>query len=410
VGAGLAGAKTAEGLRDRDAECDIVLVGDEAELPYERPALSKSYLLGESPFEDTVVHAAEWYRQQRIELRTGTRVVGLDPAARTVALESGEQLAYTALVLATGSSPRTPPIPGAEPGSAAGLLYLRRHQDSDRIKAALATAGRLVVIGAGWIGMEVTAAARKAGVDVTVLSASGLPLQRVLGPEVAQVFADLHAEHGVTFRSGSQVSSITAAAGAVTGVQLDDGTLLPADAVLVAVGAVPNSALAAAAGLGVVAGGVLVDASLRTTDPHVYAVGDIAAEDHPVLRRRVRVEHWANALNQPAVAAASITGEHAVYSELPYFYTDQYDLGMEYIGYTEPGEYDEVVFRGDVPSREFLAFWLKAGRVLAGMNVNVWDVVDDVKELILSGGTVERARLTDPQVPLREVATPSQDG
>jgi 3-phenylpropionate/trans-cinnamate dioxygenase ferredoxin reductase component len=403
VGGGLAGAKTAEGLRERDADAEIVLIGDETELPYERPALSKAYLKGDSPFAETVVHDADWYAEQRIDLRSGTTVTSIDRSARTVTTDAGETLDYSALVLATGSRPRVPPIAGADPGSAAGLLYLRRHADSDRIKDVLATAKHLVVIGSGWIGLEVSAAARDAGLAVTVLTTSTLPLVNVLGPEVAQVFADLHTAHGVEFQYGAQIAAVTSEAGVVTGVQLADGTTVPGDAVLVAVGALPNSELAAAAGLEVDHGGVQVDAGLRTSDPGIWAVGDIAAEDHPVLPGRIRIEHWANALNQPAAAAAAITGERTSYDKLPYFYTDQYDLGMEYIGYVGPTGYDEVVFRGDVPGREFIVFWLKGGKVLAGMNVNVWDVVDDITSLILADRAVDTAVLADPSVPLAQV-------
>ncbi len=405
VGAGLAGAKAAEALRDKDSDARIVLIGDEDLPPYERPPLSKDYLLGKSERDAAFVHDAAWYSEQRIELRSGVRATEIDRSGHRVVLADGDVVAYDKLLLATGSSARTLPLPGVDGG---GVFYLRRFDDSDRIKAALATITNLVVIGAGWIGLEVSAAARQAGVGVTVLETGPLPLLRVLGPEVAQVFADLHTEHGVTFHFGAQVREITVSHGSVTGVQLFDGTLLPADAVLIAVGADPNLQLAIAAGL-TVDDGVVVDAALRSSDPDIFAAGDIARQDHPVLGRPVRVEHWANALNQPAVAAAGMVGHDADYHELPYFFSDQYDLGMEYVGYAEPGDYDRVVFRGNVATREFIAFWLKGGRVLAGMNVNVWDVVDPIKALILADRPVDIARLTDPTVALDDVlatATP----
>jgi len=399
VGAGLAGAKAAEAVRERSADTEIVLVGDEPELPYERPPLSKGYLKGESPREEARVHTAEWYPEHRVDLRTGVTATAVDTAAHTVTLADGTVLSYDKLLLATGSHARTLPFPGAD---AAEVYTLRRADDADRLKDLLGRIKRLVVIGAGWIGLEVTAAARDAGVEVTVVESADLPLVRILGPELATVFADLHREHGVDFRFGASIAGITTQDGVATGVELADGTLIGGEAVLMAVGAAPNLELATAAGLDVDAG-VLVDASLRTSDPDVFAVGDIAQQQHPVLGRRVRVEHWATALNQPAVAAAGMLGESVTYDELPYFFTDQYDLGMEYVGLAEPGGYDEVAFRGDLAGREFVAFWLKDGRVVAGMNVNVWDVVDAIKALILSGKQVDRDALTDPAVPLDQV-------
>jgi 3-phenylpropionate/trans-cinnamate dioxygenase ferredoxin reductase component len=267
----------------------------------------------------------------------------------------------------------------------------------------LATAARIAVIGAGWIGLETAAAARAAGVEVTVLEAAALPLLRVLGPEAAQVFAGLHREHGVDLRFGVQVSEITGSGGRVRGVRLADGSHVEADAVIVGVGITPNTQLAEAAGLAV-SNGVVVDARLRSSDPDIYAAGDVASAYHPVLGKHIRVEHWANALNQPQTAARAMLGQDVAYDRVPYFYTDQYDLGMEYAGYVEPGGYDHVVFRGDAERREFIAFWLAGGRVLAGMNVNVWDVNDAIQALVRSGKPVDTGRLADPGVPLEELA------
>jgi 3-phenylpropionate/trans-cinnamate dioxygenase ferredoxin reductase subunit len=280
--------------------------------------------------------------------------------------------------------------------------HLRRLEDSDALRAAFAAARRVVVVGTGWIGLETAAAARAAGADVTMVGRSALPLLGVLGPEIAGVFADLHLAHDVDLRPEVTVTATTGRDGAVTGVDLSDGSHLETDAVVVGVGAVPNDGLARDAGLDV-DNGIVVDEHLRTSDPDVFAVGDVANAWNPVLQKRIRVEHWANARNQPMVAAAGVLGRDAVYDRLPYFYSDQYDLGMEYVGYAAPGEYDEVVVRGDREAREFIAFWLSAGRVLAGMNVNVWDVVEPVRALILSGRAVDPARLADPSTPLEEV-------
>jgi 3-phenylpropionate/trans-cinnamate dioxygenase ferredoxin reductase subunit len=290
-------------------------------------------------------------------------------------------------------------VPGAD---ADGVHYLRTIGDSEKIRALLADGVRLAVIGAGWIGLEVSAVAREAGAQVTVVEMAELPLLRVLGPEVAQVFADLHRSHDVDLRLKTQLSAISTENGRATGLTLADGSQITADAVLAGVGAAPNTELASAAGLEV-DDGILVDAGLRTSDPDIFAAGDVANAVHPLLGKRIRVEHWANALKQPKTAATSMLGGEASYSDLPYFYTDQYDLGMEYVGFVEPGGYDEVVFRGDVAEREFIAFWLSGGRVLAGMNVNVWDVTDPIKALISSRAVIDRQRLADPAVPLTEL-------
>ncbi|MDQ1743389.1 MAG: hypothetical protein QOE23_1728 [Pseudonocardiales bacterium] len=400
VGAGLAGAKAAEALRDQGFDGGIVLIGAEPHLPYERPPLSKGYLAGTSEREKVFVHPESWYAEHGVELRLNQTVTGIDRDARTVALADGSQVGYDKLLLATGATPRTLSVPGAE---AEGVYLLRTLDDSEALKALLVGISRLVVIGAGWIGLEVTAAARQAGVEVTVVESAELPLLRVLGPEVARVFADLHVQHGVDFRFNASLTELRTADGRVTGAVLGDGTVLEADAVLVAVGVSPNSQLAEAAGLSV-DNGILLDTALGTSDSRVFAVGDVANAMHGFYNTQVRVEHWANALNQPRTVAASMLGKPAEYDQLPYFFTDQYDLGMEYVGHVAPEGYDQVVFRGDVPGREFLAFWVRDGRVLAGMNVNVWDVVDDVKALIRSRATVPLDRLADPGVPLAELA------
>ncbi|WP_067721604.1 NAD(P)/FAD-dependent oxidoreductase [Nocardia yamanashiensis] len=397
AGGGLAAAKLAEALRANDFDGTVTLVGAEDHLPYERPPLSKEHLLGKKSLSDFTVDPAQWYRDHHIEVLPGTTVTGLDRSTKTIALPDGTTLPYDKLALATGSRPRKLPVPGTD---AQGVYTLRTIEDSDALLAMFATARRLIVIGGGWIGLEVTAAARHAGVEVTVLETEELPLLNVLGPEMGRVFADLHIAHGVDFRGGSKVAEITVADGRATGVRLADDTRLEADAVLVAVGARPNIELAVDAGLAT-GGGILVDESLATSDPDIVAIGDVADQQHPVLGQRIRVEHWANALNQPAVAALTMLGKPAVYDRLPYYFTDQYDLGMEYTGYVAPKQQARVVTRGDVAGREFVAFYLDGGnRVLAGMNVNVWDVGDRIKELILSGQPVDAERLGDPGTPL----------
>jgi 3-phenylpropionate/trans-cinnamate dioxygenase ferredoxin reductase component len=398
VGASLAGAKAAEALREEGFSGPIMLIGEETERPYERPPLSKDYLLSKADRESIYVHPAGWYAEHDVELRLGTTVTSVDPAAHEVTLADGNRVGYAKLLLTTGSSPRRLPVPG---GGFDGVHYLRRVADSDQIRDVFAASTRVAIIGAGWIGLEATAAARLAGVEVTVLEAAELPLLRVLGREVAEVFAGLHREHGVDLRLGVQVAEITGSGGRADGVRLADGSHIAAEAVIVGVGITPNSQLAEAAGLEV-GNGVVTDARLRSSDPDIYAAGDVANAYHPLLGRRVRVEHWANALNQPQAAARAMLGQDTAYDFVPYFYTDQYDLGMEYAGYVEPGRYDQVVFRGDVQGREFVAFWLGGGRVLAGMNVNIWDVNETIQAVVRGGRTVDTSRLADPGVPLEE--------
>jgi 3-phenylpropionate/trans-cinnamate dioxygenase ferredoxin reductase component len=400
VGASLAGAKAAETLREEGFGGPVVLIGEETERPYERPPLSKDYLLGKAERESVYVHPAGWYAEHDVELRLGTTVTGVDPAAHEVTLADGSRIGYAKLLLTTGSTPRRLTVPGADAG---GVLYLRRVGDSDQIKAAFATASRVAVIGAGWIGLETAAAARAAGVDVTILEAAELPLLRVLGREAAQVFAGLHRDHGVDLRFGVQVAEITGSGGRADGVRLADGSHIRAEAVIAGVGITPNVQLAADAGLET-GNGVVVDARLQTSDPDIYAAGDVASAYHPRLGKHIRVEHWYNALHQPQTAARTMLGQDAVYDRVPYFYTDQYDLSMEYAGYTEPGGYDQVVFRGDVQRREFIAFWLGGGRVLAGMNVNIFGVNDTIQAIVRGGHTVDTGRLANPDVPLEEFA------
>jgi 3-phenylpropionate/trans-cinnamate dioxygenase ferredoxin reductase subunit len=380
VGGGLAGAKAVEALRDNGFDGHIMLFAQEDHLPYERPPLSKEYLAGKKSLTDFTVQNSQWYNDHNIDVRLGSRVAALDAGGHTVALADGTTVAYDKLLLATGSASRRPPIPGSDTG---GVHYLRSYDDAEALNSALTDGSSLAVVGAGWIGLEVTAAARQRGVEVTVVEAAKQPLLAALGETVGEVFVTLHREHGVDLRLEAEVAEITAAGGAATGLRMRDGSTVPADAVLVAVGAQPNVELAERAGLSMGDGGVLVDSSLRTSDPDVYAVGDIAAAVHPLFGERIRTEHWANALKQPAVAVAGMLGTPGEYAELPYFFTDQYDLGMEYVGHAP--RFERVVFRGDVAGREFVAFWLDgADRVLAGMNVNIWDVLDDVKALIKS--------------------------
>ena len=390
VGAGLAGGKAVEALRAEGFGGRIVLFGDEPHRPYERPPLSKGYLQGNDERDTVFVHPERWYGEHDVDLRLGAAVTGLDRHAHELMTDDGQPVHYDRLLLATGASPRHLRLPGAD---LPGVHYLRTLDDSDALRAAFRPGANVVVIGGGWIGLETAAAARTAGATVTVLESAELPLLRVLGPQMAQVFAGLHRENGVDLRLGVTVAALRGEGSAVTGVELGDGAVIDADAVVVGVGVTPNVDLARQAGLEV-DDGVLVNASLRTSDAHVFAAGDVANAEHPVLGRRIRVEHWANALHQPEVAAQSILGRDAVYDRLPYFFTDQYDLGMEYVGYASAD--DDVVVRGDLEGREFVALWVRDGRVVAGMNVNVWDVTDRIRDLILAREPADAFELPAP--------------
>ncbi|WP_407110258.1 NAD(P)/FAD-dependent oxidoreductase [Streptomyces sp. DSM 116494] len=410
VGGGLAGAKAAEALRTEGFTGRVILICDERDHPYERPPLSKGYLLGKEERDSVFVHEPAWYARHDVELHLGQTVDAIDRAAKTVRFgDDGTTVRYDKLLLATGAEPRRLDIPGTD---LAGVHHLRRLAHSERLKGVLSSLGRdnghLVIAGAGWIGLEIAAAARQYGAEVTVVHRGQTPLYSVLGPELGQLFADLHQEHGVRFHFGATLTEITGQDGMVLAARTDDGEEHPAHAVLAAIGAAPRVSLAESAGLELAdraaGGGVLVDARLRTSDPDVYAAGDVASFPHGLFDTRLRVEHWANALNGGPAAARSMLGREEDYDRVPYFFSDQYDLGMEYSGWAPPGSYDQVVVRGDAGKREFIAFWVKEGRVLAGMNVNVWDVTDPIQRMIRSRERVDTEALADPHVPLESLA------
>ncbi|MET8470863.1 FAD-dependent oxidoreductase [Streptomyces sp. NPDC004856] len=408
VGGGLAGAKTAETLRSEGFTGRVILIGDERDHPYERPPLSKGYLQGKEERDSVFVHEPAWYASNDIELHLGQTVTSIDRAEKTVRLGEGTAIRYDKLLLATGAEPRRLDIPGTH---LAGVHHLRRLAHAERLKNVLASLGRdnghLVIAGAGWIGLEVAAAAREYGAEVTIVEPEATPLHSVLGPELGQIFTDLHSDHGVRFHFGARLTEITGQDGMVLAALTDDGEEHPAHDVLAAIGAAPRTALAEAAGLELSdrahGGGIAVDATLRTSDPDIYAAGDVAAVQHPLFGDRLRVEHWANALNGGPAAARAMLGKEITYDRVPYFFSDQYDLGLEYSGWAPPGSYDQVVLRGDAGKREFIAFWLKDGQVLAGMNVNVWDVTEQIQRLIRSGARPDVERLSDPSVPLGDL-------
>ncbi|WP_216216023.1 NAD(P)/FAD-dependent oxidoreductase [Amycolatopsis aidingensis] len=389
IGGGLAGASAAGALREQGYSGDVLVLAAEPHRPYELPPLSKAVLLGDTDEPDWV-HEEGFYAAHDIDLRAGVAATRVELGSRQVFDAAGEHHRYHRLLLATGSYPRSLPVPGSD---LPGLRTLRTLEDSLALRSALSDAERVVVVGAGWIGTEAAAAARRHGAEVTVLDQATAPLRDVLGAEISAMFRELHAEHGVRWRLGVQVSEFTGGPEGVRGVRLSDGAELEADVVLVAVGAAPRVSLAHAAGLELADdGAVRVDAGLRTAAPDVYAAGDVAAHFHPRYGRRVRVEHWANARHQGSHVAGNLLGAHEPYLRVPYFFSDQYDLGCEYRGLADP-DADELVIRGELHTREFIAFWMVRGQVTAALNVNVWEHGDALQALVDKGIPVDADRL-----------------
>jgi 3-phenylpropionate/trans-cinnamate dioxygenase ferredoxin reductase subunit len=381
----------------------VLLLGSEPERPYERPPLTKDYLRGESPREKAYVHEEGFYADQRIELSTSTTVTAIDPAASRVTLDDGRELGFDRLLLTIGAEPRRIPIPGAELD---GIYYLRTLADCDALRERLDAGGRIVVVGAGWIGSEFAASAGQRGLEVAVVDPLELPNERIFGPEIGGFYRDVHAQHGVELLLGDGVQSFEGD-GTLARVRTAGGRTLDCDFAVVGIGVAPRAELARNAGLEI-DNGILVNEKLQTSAPNVFAAGDVANAWNPFYEQRIRVEHWSNALNQGPAAARAMLGEPVSYDRIPYFFSDQYDVGMEYSGYAP--NWDEVVFRGDRDSGEFIAFWLQDARVVAGMNVNVWDVNEHVQTLIRSRQAVDVAALTDPDTPLESLAREPYEG
>ena len=397
VGASLAGAKAAQVLRERGFDGRVVLVGTETDLPYERPPLTKDYLRGESEREKAYVHPARFYPDNQIELMLGTTVTGIDPGASRITFESGAEISYDKLLLTTGSEPRRIPVPGADLD---GIHYLRTLADCDVLRERLDAGGRVAVVGSGWIGSEFAASARQRGLDVTLIDSLQVPYEKILGPEIGSFYRDVHVQHGVEMLMGHGVDSFEGD-GAVRSVRTSGGKTVECDFAVVGIGIAPRVGLAEGAGASI-DNGIAVDERLQSSAPNIYAAGDVANAWHPFFEQRIRVEHWANALNQGPAAAAAMLGDQCGFDRIPYFFSDQYDVGMEYSGYAT--SWDQVVFRGDRDAREFVAFWLTDGRVVGGMNVNVWDVNEHVQALIRSRRQVDVGALTDTDTPLESLA------
>ncbi|MDN5794553.1 MAG: FAD-dependent oxidoreductase [Intrasporangium sp.] len=402
IGGGLAAAKAVEGIREADADSPVTVVTAEPHLPYERPPLSKGLMLDKEGPDVVFTHDKDWYDEQHVDLRIGDAATAIDPQAHTVTLTDGATIRWDKLLLATGSSVRTLQIDGAD---LQDVFYLRTLEDSEAIKARLVAGSDVVIVGAGWIGLEIAAAAREHGCEVTVVEPQPTPLHAVVGPEVGGWFADLHRSHGVEFRFGDGVERFTGTdEGAVDGVVTSSGATIAADTVVVGVGIRPNTGLAEAAGL-TVDNGVVTDAQLRTSNPDIWAAGDVANWYSTTLDTRLRVEHWANANDSGAAAGKAMAGADVTFDPIPFFFSDQYDIGLEYSGYVPRGVTPEVVLRGDPKTNEFMAFWLDGERILAGMHVNMWDTIPAIEQLIREGKPVDRTKLADLAVDLSEAAS-----
>jgi NADPH-dependent 2,4-dienoyl-CoA reductase/sulfur reductase-like enzyme len=375
VGGGLAAGTAATELREAGYDGDLVLFADEPVVPYERPPLSKDLLRGEKDAASTYVQPADWYAEHDVVVRTGTRVTVLDLDADTVHTDHGET-PFSSLLLATGARPRTLPLQGT---AGIEVRYLRSLADAEALRGRLGPDRRLLVVGAGWIGMEVAASARQVGTSVTVVEPHEEPLLTVLGPDIGARFAAVHRAHGVDLRTRTSLDHL-----ADDRAVLTDGSSVEVDTVLVGVGAVPDDDLARAAGLDV-DNGVLVDAGLRSSHRRVFAAGDVANALHPLLGERIRVEHWQNAIGQGRAAAHALLGEDVAYSEVPYFFTDQYDLGMEYFGHPGSAGFDDLRIEPGPSDDAFAAFWSRQGRVVAAMHVNEWDRSKELKQRVEEG-------------------------
>ncbi len=400
IGGGLTGATAAETLRKEGFTGPVTIVADEPEIPYQRPPLSKGFLAGKEGEDALLPLPASWYPENNVTVLTGTAATALDTAAHTITLDNGTTLQYAKALIATGAAPRHIPFPGVD---LKGVYTFRTKADSIAMKELFTGGGKnVVMIGSGWIGMEIAATATELGNKVALMGLEDVPLSVAIGNELGTVFADRHKEAGVQFVLPASAAEIQGKDGTVTSVLTTTGVTLPADIVIVAVGVVPNVALAKDAGL-TITNGIEVTSSLQTSAEDVFAAGDVANAMHPVTGAYARSEHWANAIASGKVAAKSMLGQAAVLDDIPYFYTDQFDLGMEYSGFGALTKDAEVVVRGSLEKREFVAFWVLEGRVVAGMNVNIWDVQDGIKALISSARTVDTAKLADPETPLEDI-------
>jgi len=396
VGANLCGGRAAETLRQEGFDGRVVLIGAEPERPYERPPLSKEFLRHETERERVFLRPPEFYAEQEIELRLGVRASAVDLRERAVVLETGERLRFDRLLIATGGRVRRLAVPGAE---LEGVYYLRTMADCERIAAELAPGRRVVVIGAGFIGAEVAASARITGLEVTVLEGGQVPLGRALGPEMGRIYGDIHREHGIDLRPSTRIKRLEGSR-QVERVMTSDGEAVGCDFVVVGIGIDPETGLAEGTDIEV-GNGIIVDEHCRTNVEGVFAAGDVANFPNPILEERLRLEHWANAQNQGVAAAKAMLGSEEPYADVPWFWSDQYDLNLQYVGYAS--SWDRIVVRGSVPERRFTAFYLKDGRLRAAMALNRARDIRPSRELIRARVQVDAEKLQDEGLELRSL-------
>jgi 3-phenylpropionate/trans-cinnamate dioxygenase ferredoxin reductase subunit len=396
VGANLAGGRAAFALRTEGFTGRVVLIGAEPDPPYERPPLSKEFLRGDVTKERLYIAKPETYDEQRIELRLGVRATSVHTQQRTVELETGERVAYDKLLLATGARPRRLTVPGSD---LAGIYELRTVDDASRVAAELAPGRRLCVIGAGFIGAEIAASAKQKGLDVTVIEALPVPLLRALGEEMGGIYADIHRDHGVRLHTNEAIDNFQGDT-RVERVITSTARGIECDFAVVGIGVEPATELADAAGLEV-ENGIVVNEFCETSAPDVYACGDVANFFHPLLGHRLRIEHWSNAQNQAVAAAKSMLGVREAYTDIPWFWSDQYDLNLQYVGHAT--RWDEVALRGDVTGRKFTAFYMEDGKLRAALAVNRHRDIRHARELIRHGVTIESAKLKDEDIELKSL-------
>jgi len=397
VGAGLAGGGAAATLREEGFDGRVVLIGAESQPPYERPPLSKEYLRGEFPFEQTLVQPPDFYGENDIETRFSARVTRVDAAGKAIELDNAESVSYEALLLATGARNRRFPIPGLD---LKGIYDLRTVADSDQIRAESSPGQRAVVVGMGFIGSEVAASLRQSGVEVAVVDRNTVPLRRVLGEEVGRVVEGFHRDHGTELIFEDKVAAFEGTE-RVERVIAQRGRVIECDFAVVGLGVEPVTELLASTGVEI-GNGVLVDEYCRTSVEGIFAAGDVANHYHPVFERHIRVEHWQNALKQGPAAALNMLGENEPYSEIPWFWSDQYEHNIQYAGFHT--EWDELVVRGTMEERNFIAFYRKDGRVLAAVAINRGRDLRRSIPLIKAQEEISASELSDPEVDLRTLA------
>ena len=396
LGAGQAGGWTARTLRDEGFAGKIVLVGEEPYPPYERPPLSKDALLGRSPVEATYLWTEDALIEIDVELRTGSRATAIDRTAKTVTLSDGETIAYDRLMIATGARVRTLDIPGAD---LPGVHYLRGIADTLALRDSMSRGGPVLVIGGGWIGLEVAAAARELNLGATVVELGDRLCARAISADLSMVLLDLHRGHGVDIRFGLHVDRLEGS-GRVERAVLSDGSVVDAATVVIGVGVVPNVELADEAGLET-DNGIVVDECGRTSDPDIFAAGDVTNHPNPVLGRRIRLESWENAQNQGIAAARAMLGGTDAYGDVPWFWSDQYDRNIQLVGL--PLDWDEEVVRGDITGDSFVTFYLKDKKVVGSASVNNARDIRIAKRLMQMGKIVDPAKLVDPDIKLQRL-------